>query len=157
MSCDLVGVSLALTPERACYIPLGHRSEGANDLFGGAELAPGQIPLREALDLLKPMLEDASVLKIAHNMKYDLQVLSRYGVKVAPLEDTMLISYSLDTGRNNHGLDELALKHLGHKNIGFGEVAGRARTSSALRAWRWTGRRNTPPRMRTSACACGAR
>ena len=124
MSCDLVGVSLALTPERACYIPLGHRSEGANDLFVGAELAPGQIPLREALDLLKPMLEDASVLKIAHNMKYDLQVLSRYGVKVAPIEDTMLISYSLDTGRNNHGLDELALKHLGHKNISFGEVAG---------------------------------
>ncbi len=128
MGCELVGVSLALEPDRACYIPLGHRSPGASDLFGGADLVPGQIPLREAVDRLRPLLEDASVLKIAHNMKYDLQVLSRYGVTVAPIEDTMLISYALDTGRNNHGLDELALKHLGHRNITFGEVAGTGRS-----------------------------
>ena len=127
MSCDLVGVSLALEPDRACYIPLGHLAPGAQDLFGGAGLAPGQIPLAEAIERLKPLLEDAATLKIAHNMKYDLQVLSRHGVNVAPLEDTMLISYALDTGRNNHGLDELALKHLGHKNITFGEVAGTGR------------------------------
>jgi DNA polymerase I len=124
MSCELVGVSLALWPDRACYIPLGHRSPGADDLFGGAELLAGQIPLAEALARLKPMLEDPAVLKIAHNMKYDLQVLARYGVTVAPIEDTMLISYALDTGRNNHGLDELAQKHLGHKNIAFAEVCG---------------------------------
>ncbi|QGM45358.1 DNA polymerase I [Methylocystis heyeri] len=124
MSCELVGLSLALGPDRACYIPLGHRSPGANDLFGGADLLAGQIPLQEALARLEPMLENPSVLKIAHNMKYDLQVLARYGVTVAPIEDTMLISYALDTGRNNHGLDELALKHLGHKNIAFGEVCG---------------------------------
>ena len=117
MNCDLVGVSLALAPDRACYIPLGHLAPGAQDLFGGAGLAPGQIPLAAAMERLKPLLEDAATLKIAHNMKYDLQVLSRHGVNVAPLEDTMLISYALDTGRNNHGLDELALKHLGHKNI----------------------------------------
>ena len=127
MSCDLVGVSLALEPDRACYIPLGHLAPGAQDLFGGAGLAPGQIPLAAAMERLKPLLEDAATLKIAHNMKYDLQVLSRHGVNVAPLEDTMLISYALDTGRNNHGLDELALKHLGHKNIAFGEVAGTGR------------------------------
>ena len=127
MSCDLVGVSLALEPDRACYIPLGHLAPGAQDLFGGAGLAPGQIPLAAAIERLKPLLEDAATLKIAHNMKYDLQVLSRHGVNVAPLEDTMLISYALDTGRNNHGLDELALKHLGHKNIAFGEVAGTGR------------------------------
>jgi DNA polymerase-1 len=127
MSCDLVGVSLALEPDRACYIPLGHLAPGAQDLFGGAGLAPGQIPLAAAIERLKPLLEDAATLKIAHNMKYDLQVLSRHGVNVAPLEDTMLISYALDTGRNNHGLDELALKHLGHKNITFGEVAGTGR------------------------------
>ena len=127
MSCDLVGVSLALEPDRACYIPLGHLAAGAQDLFGGAGLAPGQIPLAAAMERLKPLLEDAATLKIAHNMKYDLQVLSRHGVNVAPLEDTMLISYALDTGRNNHGLDELALKHLGHKNITFGEVAGTGR------------------------------
>jgi DNA polymerase-1 len=128
MSCDLVGVSLALGPDRACYIPLGHIEPGAHDLLGrGGGLAPGQIPLAAAIERLKPLLEDAATLKIAHNMKYDLQVLSRHGVNVAPLEDTMLISYALDTGRNNHGLDELALKHLGHKNITFGEVAGTGR------------------------------
>ena len=128
MSCDLVGVSLALAPDRACYIPLGHIEPGAHDLLGrGGGLAPGQIPLAAAIERLKPLLEDAATLKIAHNMKYDLQVLSRHGVNVAPLEDTMLISYALDTGRNNHGLDELALKHLGHKNITFGEVAGTGR------------------------------
>jgi DNA polymerase-1 len=128
MSCDLVGVSLALEPDRACYIPLGHIEPGAHDLLGrGGGLAPGQIPLPDAIKQLKPLLEDAATLKIAHNMKYDLQVLSRYGINVAPIEDTMLISYALDTGRNNHGLDELALKHLGHKNIAFGEVAGTGR------------------------------
>ena len=128
MSCDLVGVSLALGPDRACYIPLGHIEPGAHDLLGrGGGLAPGQIPLAAAIERLKPLLEDAATLKIAHNMKYDLQVLSRHGVNVAPLEDTMLISYALDTGRNNHGLDELALKHLGHKNIAFGAVAGTGR------------------------------
>ena len=127
MNCDLVGVSLALEPDRACYIPLGHLAPGAQDLFGGAGLAPGQIPLPAAIERLKPLLEDAATLKIAHNMKYDLQVLSRHGVNIAPLEDTMLISYALDTGRNNHGLDELALKHLGHKNIAFGAVAGTGR------------------------------
>ncbi len=124
MSCELVGVSLALERDRACYIPLGHRSPGAEDLFGGSDLAPGQIPLRDAIARLKPLFEAASVLKVAHNMKYDLQVLARHGVSVAPIDDTMLISYALDTGRNNHGLDELAQKHLGHKNIAFGEVAG---------------------------------
>jgi len=123
MSCELVGVSLALSPDRACYIPLGH-CEGVSDLFGGGERVAGQIPLNEAIERLKPLLEDESVLKIAHNMKYDLNVLQCYGVRVAPIEDTMLISYALDSGRNNHGLDELAQKHLGHKNIAFSEVAG---------------------------------
>lgn len=127
MSCELVGVSLALGPGRACYIPLQHREAGDGDLFGGAELVAGQIPLDEALARLKPLLEDDAVLKVAHNMKYDLLVLARYGIAVTPIEDTMLISYALDTGRNNHGLDELAQKHLGHQNITFGEVAGTGR------------------------------
>jgi DNA polymerase-1 len=127
MSCELVGVSLALEPGRACYIPLQHREAGDGDLFGGAELVDGQIPLETALEKLKPLFEDDATLKVAHNMKYDLLVLARYGVGVAPIEDTMLISYALDTGRNNHGLDELAQKHLGHQNITFGEVAGTGR------------------------------
>ncbi len=123
MTCHLVGVSLALPGGRACYIPLGHRV-GPDDLFGGAELVAGQIPMHDAIARLKPLFEDPAVLKIAHNMKYDLTVLHGCGVAVAPIEDTMLISYALDSGRNNHGLDELAQKHLGHKNIAFGEVAG---------------------------------
>ncbi len=123
MSCHLVGVSLALPGGRACYIPLGHRM-GPDDLFGGAELVAGQIPMHDAIARLKPLFEDPAVLKIAHNMKYDLTVLGGCGITVAPIEDTMLISYALDSGRNNHGLDELAQKHLGHKNIAFGEVAG---------------------------------
>ena len=123
MTCHLVGVSLALPGGRACYIPLGHRA-GPDDLFGGAELVAGQIAMHDAIARLKPLFEDASVLKIAHNMKYDLTVLGGCGITVAPIEDTMLISYALDSGRNNHGLDELAQKHLGHKNIAFGEVAG---------------------------------
>lgn len=128
MSCELVGVSLALELGRACYIPLQHREGGSGDLFGGADLVPGQIPLAAALDRLKPLFESDAVLKVAQNMKYDLLVLSRYGVDVAPIEDTMLISYALDTGRNNHGLDELAQKHLGHENISFAQVAGSGRS-----------------------------
>jgi DNA polymerase-1 len=128
MQCELVGVSMAIAPGRACYIPLQHREAGSGDLFGGADLIAGQIPLDQALARLKPLFEDDAVLKIAHNMKYDLLVLARYGVAVAPLEDTMLISYALDAGRNNHGLDELAQKHLGHENIPFSEVAGSGRS-----------------------------
>jgi DNA polymerase-1 len=128
MSCDLVGVSLALAPDRACYIPFGHRTQGESDLFGGANLLPGQIALSEGIERLKPLLEDLSVLKIAHNMKYDWLVLARYGASITPIEDTMLISYALDSGRNNHGLDELAQKHLGHENIPFAAVAGSGRT-----------------------------
>ncbi len=127
MSCELVGVSLALGPGRACYIPVGHREGGHDDLFGGADLVAGQIPLETAIGKLKPLFEDDAVLKVAQNMKYDLLVLSRYGVAVAPIEDTMLISYALDTGRNNHGLDELAKKHLAHENITFAQVAGTGR------------------------------
>jgi DNA polymerase-1 len=128
MQCELVGVSMAIASGRACYIPLQHREAGSGDLFGGADLIAGQIPLDQALARLKPLFEDDAVLKIAHNMKYDLLVLARYGVAVAPLEDTMLISYALDAGRNNHGLDELAQKHLGHANIPFSQVAGSGRS-----------------------------
>ncbi|MBI3275818.1 MAG: DNA polymerase I, partial [Methylocystis sp.] len=128
MSCEVVGVSLAVAPGRACYIPLGHRSPGKDDLFGGGDLLPGQIPLAAAIKKLKPLLEDRATLKIAHNMKYDLLVLARCGVDVAPIDDTMLLSYVLDAGRNNHGLDELSLKHLRHETIPFAAVAGAGRT-----------------------------
>ena len=121
MSCDLVGVSLATAPGKACYIPLGHRAADGLD-FGGSEIT--QIALKEALALLKPLLEDPGVLKVGQNLKYDWVVLKRYGIEVAPLDDTMLMSYVLDAGRHGNGMDELSELHLGHKPIAFKEVAG---------------------------------
>ncbi|WP_283207365.1 5'-3' exonuclease H3TH domain-containing protein, partial [Methylobacterium soli] len=120
----LVGVSLATAPGRAAYIPLTHR--GGEDLFGEG-LLPGQIPLDEALALLKPLLENPGVLKVGQNLKYDWLVLSRYGITVAPFDDTMLISYVLDAGKGGHGMDELARRHLGHQPITFADVAGTGR------------------------------
>ena len=124
MSADLVGVSLATAPGRACYIPLAHIGEGGGDLFGGGQLLPGQIPVRDALAALKSLLEDPGVLKVAQNLKYDWVILKRHGIDVLPSDDTMLMSYVLDAGRNNHGMDELSERILGHKPIPFGEVAG---------------------------------
>ena len=130
MRAELVGVSMCVEPGRACYIPLGHKgraAQGALDFGDGggeAEDAPEQIPLKRALELLKPMLEDPGTLKIGQNIKYDALVLSRYGVAVAPVDDTMLLSYVLDGGAHGHGMDELAELHLGHTTIKFKEVAG---------------------------------
>jgi len=126
MRAELVGVSMALGPNRACYIPLAHGGSakgGELDLGGGGE-RPKQIPLKDALAALKPMLADPSVLKIGHNLKYDLQVLGRYGVTVAPIDDTMLISYVLEGGVHGHGMDELSSLLLGHQTIKFSEVCG---------------------------------
>jgi DNA polymerase-1 len=141
----LVGVSLALlegpwgdvnsTKRRAAYVPLMHRvpggaAQGALDLLGdggdkdGGKLLDGQIPLKKAIALLKPMLEDPSVLKVGQNIKYDMAVFQRYGVEIGPVDDTMLISFVLDAGKNNHGMDELAERHLGQKTIKFSDVAG---------------------------------
>jgi DNA polymerase-1 len=125
---QLVGISLCATPGRACYIPLGHRSEGGGELFGGDELRPGQLPKADVLAYLKPLLEDASILKIGQNMKYDWLVFKQRGIELTPVEDTILLSYVLDAGRTDHGMDVLSEKHLGHKPIQFGEVAGSGRT-----------------------------
>lgn len=120
---DLVGFSLATGPSRACYVPLQHRDPDG-DLFSGTGLLPGQIPAAEALAMVRPLLEDPGVLKVAHNMKYDWLVMQRHGVDVAPFDDTMLMSYVLDAGRGNHGMDDLAQRHLGHTCIAYAEVAG---------------------------------
>ncbi|MTI18516.1 DNA polymerase I [Rhodobacteraceae bacterium RKSG542] len=123
MQSGLVGVSLATAAGKACYIPLAH-VDGEGDLLGGGALVSGQIPMSEALDLLKPMLEDPSVLKIAQNMKYDWLVLSRYGIEMAPFDDTMLLSYVLDAGVGGNGMDELSERWLGHTPIPFKDVCG---------------------------------
>ena len=133
---ELVGVSLSVAAPvagaRACYIPLGHitpKMQGALDLGGnsGEALsggAPKQIALDRAVALLKPMLEDPGILKIAHNAKYDSEVFARQGIHMAPIDDTMLLSYVLEGGAHGHGLDELTLLHLGRTNIKFSEVCG---------------------------------
>ena len=118
----LVGISLALSPGEACYIPLGHRPKAGLDLMGGEPIQ--QLPLAEAMARLKPMLESPAVLKIGQNAKYDIAVLSRHGAQVAPIDDTMLISYVLEGGLHGHGMDELSQLHLGHVPIPFKEVTG---------------------------------
>jgi DNA polymerase-1 len=122
MQAGLVGVSLSTLPGKACYIPLAHVGEGGG-LFGSEKIA-GQIKLEDAIAHLKPLLENPSVLKIGQNLKYDLQVLRRYGTDIRPIDDTMLISYAIESGENGHGMDEMSVKHLGHKPISFKEVAG---------------------------------
>ncbi len=122
MQAGLVGVSLSTLPGKACYLPLAHVGEGG-ELFGSEKIA-GQIPLQEAIAHLKPLLENPGVLKIGQNLKYDLQVLRRYGTDIHPIDDTMLLSYAIESGENGHGMDEMSVKHLGHKPISFKEVAG---------------------------------
>ncbi len=128
MQADLIGVSMALAPGRACYIPIGHEKDSGGDLFGGHGLVEGQLKCADVVARLKPLLEDASVLKIAQNAKFDWLVLAQHGIEMRPVADTMLASYVLDAGRTGHGMDELSEKLLGHKPIAFGEVAGQGKT-----------------------------
>ena len=127
ISAKLVGVSLSTGPGRACYIPLGH---GGTDMFAER---PEQIDTKSALAKLKPLLEDEGVLKIGHNIKYDLIVLDRAaretglgGIKVTPFDDTIVMSFDLEAGMGlgGHGMDEAAKAHLGHECISFKDVAG---------------------------------
>ncbi|WP_113911426.1 DNA polymerase I [Roseovarius dicentrarchi] len=124
MQADLVGISLCVEPGHACYIPLAHKGEGEGDLFGGAALAEGQMPAQEALDALKPVLEDPSILKIGQNMKYDAKILARRGIEIAPFDDTMLISYALHAGLHGHGMDALSERYLNHAPIPIKTLLG---------------------------------
>lgn len=124
MSADLAGISLALGPNDACYIPLGH---GGTDMFAER---PQQVDKAAALAALKPLLESDAVLKVGQNIKYDLNVLARHGIMVAPVDDTMIISFDLDAGRSldgiggGHGMDELAVRHLDHVTLTFKDICG---------------------------------
>ena len=115
----LAGVSLATAPNRACYIPVGH---SGGDLYSDA---PEQLPIDLVLGKLRPLLEDPAVLKIGHNFKYDWVMFQRAGIPVAPVEDTMLMSFDLDAGRSfGHGLEELAKLHFDHDCIPFKQLCG---------------------------------
>ena len=128
MAAELVGVSLALKPGTACYIPLAHKALEVDEPGGlaltDAEPPPEQIPVETALAILKPLLEHPGVLKIGQNIKYDALIFARVGVALGPIDDTMLLSYVLDAGLHGHGMDELARLHLDYETIKFSEVAG---------------------------------
>jgi DNA polymerase-1 len=123
MRASLVGISLCVEAGHACYIPLGHR-QGGGDLFGSVDLVAGQLPLDTALSMLKPVLEDDSILKIGQNMKYDAKILARHGIAVAPIDDTMLMSYAMHAGLHGHGMDALSEHYLGHVPIPIKSLLG---------------------------------
>ncbi|MEP4257630.1 MAG: DNA polymerase I, partial [Nitratireductor sp.] len=127
MQAELVGFSLATAPGRAAYVPLGHK-QGAGDLLGGG-LAEGQIPFDEAVQEIGALLTDPSVLKIGQNIKYDWLLLYQHGIAMAPVDDTMLISYVLDAGKGGQGMDALSERWLGHVPIPYKEVAGSGRNA----------------------------
>jgi DNA polymerase I len=122
LQANIVGLSLATKAGRAAYVPLSHRT-GHGDLLGGGTIE-GQLPLKDVLSVLKPVLEHPAVLKIGQNMKYDWHIMNQLGITISPFDDTMLMSYALDAGRNNHGMDELSQKHLGHTPISYKELTG---------------------------------
>jgi DNA polymerase-1 len=138
LNAPLVGLSLATAPGRACYVPLRHGrapAGGTADMFEAPP--PAQLAPEAALAALKPLLEDRTVLKVLHHAKFDLEVMLReptVAVDVRPVDDTMMISYAMDAGRHGHGMDELSLRHLGHRPTPYDEVTGtsRARVSFAM-------------------------
>ncbi len=132
MQAELVGISLAIAPGKACYIPLAHKS-GTGDLLGGG-LVDNQLGEAEALAVLKSVLEDRSILKIGQNLKYDWLVFAQRGIEIAAFDDTMLISYVLDAGRFNHqggghGMDDLSQRWLNHKPIAYKDLTGSGRSA----------------------------
>ncbi len=128
MIVDLVRICLSVEVGEACYIPLGH-TNGEDDLFGGASLCEGQIKLEEALTILRPVLEDSSILKIGQNIKYDTKIFARYDVSLAPVDDTMLLSYAINGGKHNHGMDYLSERYLDHKPISIKTLLGSGKSA----------------------------
>ncbi|MEX0842221.1 MAG: DNA polymerase I, partial [Xanthobacteraceae bacterium] len=130
MQAELCGFSLALSPNEACYVPLAHRQGGeggADSLFAGSR-ADDQILEAAALEAMKPLLEDLSVLKVGQNLKFDWLVFAQRGIDVSPWDDTMLMSYVLDAGKGGHGMDELSRTWLGHETIDFNTVTKEGKT-----------------------------
>ena len=133
MQAQLCGFSLAVAPNEACYVPLAHRQGGdgrSGSLFQG-EIAADQIAEANALAAMKPLLEDPGVLKVGQNFKFDWQIFALRGIEIASYDDTMLMSYVVDAGRSDHGLDPLSRRYFDHEAIDFNEVTklGRSKTT----------------------------
>ncbi|MBW4706882.1 DNA polymerase I [Roseobacter sp. YSTF-M11] len=129
MTAELVGISLCVEAGEACYLPLIHKKHSGDDLFGSDELAEGQMPVTEALDMLKPVLEDPSILKIGQNMKYDAKIFAQVGITVAPIDDTMLMSYAMHGGLHGHGMDTLSERYLNHTPIPIKPLLGSGKSA----------------------------
>ena len=129
MRADLVGVSFCVQAGEAAYLPLAHRAGQSDDLFGTDALAEGQMDQKTALAMLKPMLEDSTILKIGQNMKYDTKILARVGIQVAPIDDTMLMSYVQHGGLHNHGMDLLSERYLDHAPISIKTLLGSGKSA----------------------------
>ena len=129
MRAALVGISLCVKPGQACYIPLAHKASRGDDLFGSDDLAEGQMAMDAALAMLKPMLEDPAILKIGQNVKYDAKIFARNGIDLAPVDDTMLLSYAMHGGLHNHGMDALSERYLGHKPIEIKGLLGTGKSA----------------------------
>lgn len=128
MIVDLVGICLSVEIGEACYIPLGH-TDGEDDLFGGASLCSGQINLEEVLTILRPVLQDSSIIKIGQNIKYDTKIFARYNINLTPVDDTMLLSYAINGGKHNHGMDYLSERYLDHKPISIKSLLGTGKSA----------------------------
>ena len=126
MRAAIVGISFSTRDREARYVPLGHEGDaGGSDLLSGASV-PEQLERGTALERLRPLLEDASIKKVGHDLKFDILVLARHGIAVAGLEfDSMLASYLLDATRPGHPLEESSLEHLGYKALTEEDVCGR--------------------------------
>jgi DNA polymerase-1 len=129
MQALLVGISLSVEPGQACYIPLGHRDGAADDLFSSDALADGQLRMEQALKALKPVFEDDAILKIGQNMKYDAKILAAQDIEIAPFDDTMLMSYALNSGIHGHGMDTLSERYLNHRPIPIKELLGSGKSA----------------------------
>ncbi|MFD1796190.1 DNA polymerase I [Paracoccus aurantiacus] len=127
MTADLVGISLCTGAGMACYIPLAHVS-GGGDLFDSGARLDGQLALDLVLAKLKPILEDTAILKVGHNIKYDWKMLARHGIRMAPIEDTMLMSYAMGSDLFSHGMDGLSERVLGHKPMPIKDLIGSGRS-----------------------------
>jgi DNA polymerase I len=124
MQAELCGIALALGPNDACYVPLGHKQSGDGAGLFAAGLAPEQIAITDAFAALRPLLESAGVLKIGFNVKFNAVIFAQHGILLRNHDDAQLMSYALDAGRNAHGLDALAQLWFGHAPISFGELTG---------------------------------
>lgn len=124
MQAEISGIALALAPNDACYIPLGHKQSGGGAGLFDAGLATDQIKAADALAALKPLLESTGILKIGFNIKFNAVMLAQHGITLRNHDDAQLMSYALDAGRNAHGLEALAERWLGHAVIAYGELTG---------------------------------